>query len=53
MNGNIGITTVGDFGAYNHRVEGDKIKIPAIYFENSGIGGYYTTIQSYAFWSAD
>ena len=53
MNGNTGITTIGDFGAYNHRVEGDKIKIPTIYFENNGVGGYYTTIQSYAFWSAD
>ena len=53
MNNNIGITAVGDFGAYNYKQGNEKIKIPAIYFENNGIDGYYNEIKDYAFWSAD
>lgn len=52
MNGNIGITTVGDFGASEDKSNTDIIKIPEIYFLNNGAGGYYTTIGSYAFFSA-
>lgn len=47
------ITAVGDFGAYRYKVGNEKIKIPAIYFENHGNNGGYDTIKQYAFWSAE
>ena len=50
--GNTQITTVGLFGAYNYQDSDEKIKIPTIYFLNSGVGGSYNKIADYAFWSA-
>jgi hypothetical protein len=52
MKGNTSITTVGLFGAYNYQNSNEKIKIPTVYFLNNGVGGSYTTIADYAFWSA-
>ena len=44
------ITNIGNFGAYGYNGT-DKIQIPSIYFLNNGVGGGYTTINSYAFYS--
>ena len=52
MNGTIGLTSVEGFGFYDSQDGTEKSKIPAIYFENNGANGYYTTIKAGAFWSA-
>jgi hypothetical protein len=51
-NGNKIITTVGNFGVYEHQNSSETVKIPSIYFLNNGNGGGYTRIEDYAFWSA-
>lgn len=54
---NILITNIGHFGAYAIDDNGDvyyidnKVQIPSIYFLNNGVGGGYTTIKNYAFYS--
>lgn len=52
MNGDIAIKSISDFGFWADKDATEKNKIPAIYFENSGIGGAYETIKDGAFWSA-
>lgn len=52
MNGDIAIKSISDFGFWADKEATEKNKIPAIYFENSGIGGAYETIKDGAFWSA-
>ena len=52
MNGNIGITTIGNFGVWYDQSVTDKIQIPRIYFLNNGVNSHYTIIQKYAFYSA-
>lgn len=52
MNGSTEITTIGDFGVWNDQSATGKVQIPRIYFLNNGINSHYTTVQSYAFYSA-
>lgn len=51
-NGDIILTTVADFGFRGKEDVIGKNQIPAIYFENSGAGGNYKTIQDNAFCAA-
>lgn len=49
---NTTITHIGNFGVYNDQSSTDKVQIPSIYFLNNGVGGGYTHVSDYAFYSA-